>query len=139
MKNMSVRASRHSVYQTAYHFVWIPKYRRKVLRGPVAARLRVLLTEICESRDMDLLALEIQPDHVHIFVSAPPMIAPALAVQWLKGISARVLLVEFPALRKAVKRDHLWAPSFYVGTAGHVSAKTILQYIERAAHVRTRI
>ena len=84
------------------------------------------------------MALEIQPDHVHLCFSAPPAIAPSLAIQWFKGITARSLFAEFPALRRVLRRGHLWAPSFYVGTAGQVSATTIRRYIERAEHVRTR-
>ena len=135
---LGVKTSRHAVYQTAYHAVWIPKYRRKALVGEVADRLRGVLHEIAQDKGFEILALEIQPDHVHCFYSAPPNIAPALAIQWFKGISARTLLVEFPTLRKVVKRDHLWAPSYYAGTAGQVSAQTIKRYIERSEHISTR-
>jgi len=89
------------------------------------------------SRPQDL-ALGIQPDHVLLFFSAPPAIAPSLAIQWFKGIMARSLFAEFPPLRRVLRRGHLWAPSFSVGTAGQVSAETIRRYIERAAHLRTR-
>ena len=135
---LGVKSSRHAVYQTAYHVVWIPKYRRKVLVAHVADRLRGVLHEVAQAKGFEILALEIQPDHVHLFYSAPPNIAPALAVQWFKGISARTLLVEFPALHDIVRSDHLWAPSYYAGTAGTVSAQTIKRYIERTEHVRTR-
>ena len=80
------------------------------------------------------MALEIQPDHVHLCFSAPPSIAPSLAIQWFKGSTARSLIAEFPALR----RGHRWVPSLSVGTAGQVSAETIRRDIERAAHLRTR-
>ncbi len=73
-----------------------------------------------------------------MFFSAPPAIAPSLAIQWFKGLAARSLFAEFPHLRRTLRRGHLWAPSFYVGTAGQVSAETIRPYIERAAHIRTR-
>jgi putative transposase len=84
------------------------------------------------------LALEIQADHVHLFFSAPPAIAPSLAIQWFKGISARTLFAEFPALRASLRKGHLWAPSFYVGTAGNVAAATIQRYIERTEHITSR-
>ena len=61
-----------------------------------------------------------------------------LAIQWFKGITARSLFAEFPPLRCVLRRGHLWAPSFSVGTAGQVSAETIRRYTERAAYVRTR-
>jgi len=89
------------------------------------------------SRPQDL-ALEIQPDHVHLFSSAPPAVAPSLAIQWFKGITARSPFAKFPPLRRVLRRGHLWAPSVSVGTADRASAETIRRDIERAAHVRTR-
>ena len=136
--DLGLKRTRNAVYQTAYHAVWIPKYRKKVLVGGVAERLRGVLHDVCQAKGFEMLALEIQADHVHLFFSAPPAIAPSLAIQWFKGISARTLFAEFPGLRTRLRRGHLWAPSFYLGTAGQVSAQTIRRYIERTEHVRTR-
>jgi putative transposase len=108
------------------------------LLDAVADRLRGLLSDVAQANRFEILALEIQPDHVHLFSSAPPSIAPSLAIQWFKGISARSLVAEFPPLRRVLRRGHLWAPSFSGGTAGQVSAATIRRSIERAEHVRTR-
>jgi len=118
--------------------VWIPKYRTRVLSAAVADRLRGLPSDVAQANGFEILALEIQPDHVHRFSSAPPAIAPSLAIQWFKGITARSLFAGFPALRRVLRRGHLWAPSCSAGTAGRVSAETIRRYIERAKHVRTR-
>jgi putative transposase len=79
---------------------------------------------------MEILAVDVQPDHIHLFVSFPPAMSIADAVKLLKGISARQLRLIFPELRKRTRSDRLWAPSYYVGTAGHVSAGTIKKYIE---------
>ena len=135
---LGITRTRNAVYQTAYHAVWIPKYRRKVRVGGVAERLRGILHEIYQAKGFELLALEIQADHVHLFFSAPPAIAPSLAIQWFKGISARTLFAEFPALRTTLRKGPLWAPSFDVGTAGNVAAATIQRYIERTEHIRAR-
>lgn len=136
--DLGIKRTRNAVYQTAYHAVWIPKYRKPILAGPVAERLRGVLHEICQAKGFEVLALEIQADHVHLFFSAPPAIAPSLAIQWFKGISARTLFVEFPVLRATLRKGHLWAPSFYLGTAGNVAAATIQRYIERTEHIRSR-
>lgn len=136
--DLGLKRTRNAVYQTAYHAVWIPKYRKPVLTGAVAERLRGVLHEICQAKGFEVLALEIQADHVHLFFSAPPAIAPSLAIQWFKGISARTLFAEFPALRASLRTGHLWAPSFYVGTAGNVAAATIQRYIERTEHIKAR-
>lgn len=135
---LGIKSTRNAVYQTAYHVVWIPKYRKKILTGDVSDRLRGVLHEIAQAKGFEILALEIQSDHVHLFYSAPPSIAPSLAIQWFKGISARTLFCEFPHLSKILGKGHLWAPSFYVGTAGKVSATTIKRYIERTEHISAR-
>lgn len=97
-----------------------------------------MLHEVCQAKGFEVLALEIQPDHAHLFFSAPLATAPSLAILSFKGISARTLFAEFPALRAKLRRGHLWAPSFDIGTAGHVSAETIRRYIERTEHIESR-
>lgn len=130
--------NRNCVYQTAYHVVWCPKYRRKVLIGRISEFLTAQLTEICELRQWPILALEVQPDHIHLFLSIPPSIAVADAVKILKGTTARKLFVEFPELKQSLWGGHLWSPSYYVGTAGNVSAEIIRRYIERTEHIKGR-
>ena len=130
--------NRNCVYQTAYHVVWCPKYRKSVLVGSIANCLRNLLIVICKENDWTVLALEIQPDHVHLFVSIPPSTAVADAVKRLKGTSARKLFLKYPELKKQLWDGHLWSPSYYVGTAGAVSAETIRHYIERTEHIKGR-
>lgn len=130
--------NRNCVYQTAYHVVWCPKYRRNVLIGRITEYLTALLNEICEQREWPILALEVQPDHVHLFLSIPPSIAVADAVKILKGTTARKLFVEFPELKESLWGGNLWSPSYYVGTAGNVSAEIIRRYIERTEHIKGR-
>lgn len=130
--------SRNCVYQTAYHVVWCPKYRRNILTGDVARTLDALLGEICSDRGFVVLSKEIQPDHVHLFLSFPPSHSIADVVRLLKGATARKLFVAHPELKDALWDGHLWSPSYYVGTAGNVSAETIRKYIERTEHIKGR-
>ncbi len=118
------------VYHIAYHIAWIPKYRKSILVGEIAKRLESLIHEIAEKYGFKILALEVMPDHVHLFVSAHPKFAPATLVKLFKGITARKLFKEFPELKKKLWDGHLWTPSYYVGTAGNVSTETIRRYIE---------
>lgn len=133
-----VVAKRNCVYQTAYHVVWCPKYRSDVLTGPVAEEMRAMLDSICAERDWPMISKEIQPDHIHLFLSIPPAIAVADVVKVLKGVTARLLFQRFPAFKERLWGGHLWSPSYYVGTAGNVSAETIRRYIERSEHVTKR-
>lgn len=135
---VDVVTNRNCVYQTAYHVIWCPKYRRDILAGPVADAMDAMLDAICGERGWPVISKEIQPDHVHLFVTIPPAIAVADAVKVLKGVTARRLFQCFPALRRKLRGGHLWSPSYYVGTAGNVSAETIRRYIERSEHVTKR-
>lgn len=119
-----------AVYNINYHIVWCPKYRRGMLKDKVEEFLKSCLQTICETKKWELLEMEVMPDHIHIFISAPPFDAPTDIVKVLKGVTARRLFMDFPELKKKLWKGSLWSPSYYVGTAGHVSAETIKRYIE---------
>lgn len=129
--------NRNCLYQAAYHVIWCPKYRRATLRGAVADETAALLDTICTARGWTVISKETQPDHIHLFLSIPSAQAVAGAVKVLKGVTARLLFQQFPALKKRLWGGHLWSPSYYVGTAGNVSAATIRRY-ERSEHVTQR-
>jgi putative transposase len=129
---------RNCVYQTAYHVIWCPKYRKQVLIGGVADYINSLIDTICMERKWAIITKEIQPDHIHLFLSIPPAVAVSTAVKILKGITARKLFLDYPELKDGLWKGHLWSPSYYVGTAGNVSAETIQRYIDRSEHVSRR-
>lgn len=118
------------MYSIHYHFVWSTKYRYKALVFPVDETLKETIALLCGQHGYELLAVEIMPDHVHIFLSAPPRVAPAVIAKILKGSTARTLFTRHPELKQRLWGGHLWNPSYYVGTAGNVSGDTIRRYIE---------
>jgi len=134
-KLVKVKSTRHAKYQIAYHFVWIPKYRKSILKGEIKEFLEELFKEIAQEYGFEILAMEVMPDHIHLFISAPPKYSPSTIVKIFKGISAKKLFQKFPELRKEYWKNHLWAPSYYVGTAGQVSAETIRRYIEECQNL----
>ncbi len=95
----------------------------------VQGETKRLITQCCEKQGLSLLAMETDEEHIHIFVSAPPRFSPALIANVLKGYSSRFLREKFPHLKKMRGKDHVWTSSYYVGTAGAVSAETIKRYI----------
>lgn len=110
-----------------YHFIWCPRYRRKVLVGPVEARLKELIKEVAKILDLEILALEIMPDHLHLFVNAPPELAPHDIVARIKGVSSHHLRREFEHI---ARMPSMWTRSYFVSTAGNVSSETIQRYVE---------
>jgi putative transposase len=130
---MSMKAKRtaHTVYQLAYHFVWIPKYRTKMLGGALGERLKEMIREICADHDWDVEGLEVMEDHVHLFASCPPRYAPAQVMNVIKSLTARALYEEFPQLRQVQWSGKIWADGYYVGSSGeHVTSELIKRYIE---------
>lgn len=125
---MQSKRTRHSSYNVNYHFVWIPKYRRPVLVGKIAMRLVELLHQKTTELGGEIFDISVQPDHVHLFCSFPPTIAPYQIMYRLKGFTAHELRKEFPELKSRL--PNLWTRSYYVGTAGTVSAETIQRYID---------
>lgn len=115
-----------SVSLVNYHFVWTPRRRRKVLVEDVETRLKELIAESAEKLDCQILAVEVMPDHVHLFLSCPPNLAPDQIMFRIKGYSSRVLRQEFPHL---LKMPSMWTRSYFVSTAGNVSSETIKKYI----------
>ena len=89
------RTTSHSVFDLKYHLVWITKYRKKVLYGQVAERLRELIREICKAKDVEIITGSISKDHVHLFVSVPPYLAVSKLMQSLKGKTSYKLLAEY--------------------------------------------
>lgn len=110
-----------------FHLVWCPKYRLSVLTGTVAQDLEHLLREKAESLGVEVKHLAIQPDHVHLFIKAAPEYSPAKLAREFKGYTSRVLRQRHKHL--TTRMPTLWSRSYYVGSAGYVSDKTIARYI----------
>lgn len=125
--NKDYRKTGNRVHNLNLHIVFCPKYRRKCLIGDIAKRCEELLREKCVELDCEVSALEIMPDHVHLFVAVTPDLAPNHLIAQVKGYTSRVLRQEFPHL---LKMPSLWTRSYYVGAVGHVSQTVVQAYIE---------
>jgi putative transposase len=118
------------VFELQYHVVWCPKYRNK-LPEDVVQTVDTVIRAACEAKEFDVRALTVMPDHVHLFVAVKPDVSPAALVKVVKGVSAKLTFEKHPELRKRLFRmGHLWSPSYYVGSVGHVSEATVKKYVE---------
>lgn len=110
-----------------YHFVFCPRYRRKIfLIDGLEARFKELVAQICEQNDIDILAIECHIDHCHLFVNAPPSLGPADIMKLVKGTTGKMIKREF----FPDGRPQIWTRSYFVSTAGNVSSATIQKYVE---------
>jgi len=127
---MDYRYGSHTVYKIEYHFVWVTKYRYKVLQGDVGQRVRELVRQACEAFEIRILKGVISKDHVHILVSAPPELAPSEIMRCIKGRTSSKLLEEFPALKNRYWGQHFWARGYFCATVGEISEEMIKEYLE---------
>ena len=127
---MGTKRSAHSVYNLAYHFVRVPKFREKMLGGEVGKGLKEIIGWICEEYEWEIEALEVMEDHVLLFISCAPRYAPARVMNIVKSLTARELFARYPDLRKVQWSGRIWADGYYVGSSGeHVTDELIQKYI----------
>lgn len=124
------RHSAHATSDLKYYVIWITKYRYKIRRGRLAERARDVIRQVCQARDVVIIRGSVSPDHIHMLLSAPPHLAPAKLVQYIKGRSSRKLQEEFRELRKRHWGQHLWARGYFCATVGAVDEQMIKAYIE---------
>lgn len=128
---MQTKTTKHSVYNLNYHIVFVTKYRHKVFKGAIEDFVKAQVQDICERYGWEQLALEVMPDHIHLFVSAPPVIAPNTIAKTIKSILTVAVFKQF----KGLKKRYFWGSGLfsdgcYYGSAGTVSSATIQKYIE---------
>ena len=120
----------HTQYDIQCHIVWITKYRKKILYGKIAERLKVLLMQGCSAKGIIIIKGKVMPDHIHLLVSIPASLSMAQVMQYLKGRSSKKLQEEFPKLRKQFWGQHMWATGYFCRSVGTVTNEIIQEYIE---------
>lgn len=126
--NMKYKSNKNIVYSCKYHIVFCPKYRRKVLIGEVEKRLKELIISICQELNVDLIELEIMPDHIHLLVDVDPQFGVHKVIKTIKGKTSRILRGEFKHL--TTKIPTLWTNSYFISTVGGAPLSIVKQYIE---------
>lgn len=123
------RTGSHTRFDIQYHFVWVTKYRRRILTDAVGVRLRDLVRQICQTLDIEILQGSVSGDHVHVLLSCPPQLSPSQIMQRIKGATSRKLMMEFQHLKKLYWGRHLWARGFFAASSGVVTDEVIREYI----------
>ena len=122
------RKSSHATYRCEYHFIWVPKYRYKILVDDIKPGLRKILNQLCEWQDIVIIEGSICSDHVHLYLSVPPKHSPSYVMKILKGISAERLRKEYPSIMKKCWGMHVWARGYFVSTVG-IDREVIRGYV----------
>jgi putative transposase len=129
---VGIKRTSHSVYDTSYHLVWCPKYRKKIFeRMEVRERAEQMIREICEAYDIEILEMELLEEHIHLLVSFPPSRSIGEVVRIVKSNSGRGLFREFPGLKKRLWGGELWEDGYFARTVGdRMTRDVIARYIE---------
>ena len=131
MSEEQYHSASHCKYLIQYHIIWRPKFRFSVLKSDTEETLKQILQKICDDYGYKIKALEVMPDHIHIFVDVPQMVAPCDVVRTLKSISAIEMIKSFPELKQFYARcGVLWSRGYFISTVGQISEVTIIKYIE---------
>ena len=126
-----IKRTSHGVYDLKYHMVWVPKYRKMILKGDLARRMKELFAEIAERYEFGIDTMEVKGGHVHLFLSAPPRYSPARVVQVIKSRSAKVAFREFPEVKKQLWGGEFWSDGYFVRSVGDkVTSEVIRRYIK---------
>ena len=125
-----IKNTTNTTYDIQYHFVWIPKYRKRVLQGQIKIRIEQLIQICAEINDFEILELSICVDHIHLFLSAKPRFSPSEIMNLIKGGSSKKIREEFPELEEVYWGDSFWADGYFVSTHSTVAENVIRQYIK---------
>jgi len=120
----------HTKHRLQYHLVWLPKYRKRVLKGRVAARLKQLFFEACQQNRWFIRELSMPDNHVHLLIQIRPKESISEVVQILKGGSSRIIRKEFPELEEFLWGDSFWADGYFAETVGQVDEAIVKKYIK---------
>ena len=129
MKRKKYWTGSHTKHRLRYHIVWIPKYRKRVLRGKLSSRLKGLLYQAAEVNSWWIEELSIQKDHVHVLIQIKPSVSLAKVVQMLKGGTSKVIRSEFPELAEFLWGDSFWADGYFCETVGIQDEEMVRKYI----------
>jgi putative transposase len=122
------RTTKTTVSLINYHFIFCPRYRRKIFLIPnVEERFKHMVKFICDELEIEIIAIECDKDHTHMFLNCIPTLSPSDIMQKIKGVTSRVLREEFNELKKM---PSLWTRSYFISTAGNVSSETVKKYVE---------
>ena len=123
------RSGSHSIHHLQVHLVWSTKYRYQVLTGEVQLRCRELLRQTCNALDVQILKGVVSKDHIHLHVSYPPALSMSDVVRRLKGRSAKLLLQEFPELKRRYWGGHFWGIGYGVWSVGNITEDVLQAYL----------
>ena len=128
MKSPYTDSLAHTTWECKYHIVFAPKFRRKEIYGTLKREIGMILRELCRRKEVEVIAAEACPDHIHMYVSVPPKLSVSSFMGYLKGKSTLIIFERHANLKYKYGNRHFWARGYFVDTVGK-NEKVIKEYI----------
>ena len=130
--NMSeIKTGRGYVYSIQYHIVWCVKYRHKIITPKIEKSLIEILQKIANDNEFSIVEVNTDLDHIHLLIDCKPQHYIPNIIKALKGVSARLLMLEYgDTLKKKLWGGHLWNPSYFISTVSENTEEQIKNYIK---------
>lgn len=125
-----VTHGRGYVYSLQYHIVWCTKYRKKIFLNGLEKETAEYIKETAKALQMDIVAMEIMPDHIHILADCKPQLRLSDAIKVLKGNTSRWVFLKHPEIKRQLWGGHLWNPSYFVATVSERRKEQVTAYIQ---------
>ena len=129
-----LKSTAQTRYDLRYHFVFIPKYRKRILVGEIAKRVEGMIRFCCQIHDWEIFDLAIEKDHIHIYLGAQPKWSPSNIMHRIKGGTSRKIKELFPELEEVYWKATFWADGYLVKSVGKITDKVISQYIKNQSN-----
>ena len=124
-----LKSTAQTRYDLRYHFVWIPRYRKRVLRGELGKRLEGMIRYCCQIHDWEVFEIAVEEDHIHLYMGAQPKYSPSKIMKLIKGGTSKKIREQYPELDEVYWGTTFWGDGYMVKSSGKVSDKVISRYI----------
>lgn len=130
MKNPYSESLSHTTWECKYHIVFAPKYRRKEIYGKLRQDIGIIIRELCKRKEVEIIAAEACPNHIHLYVSMPPKLSVSSFMGYLKGKSTLLIFERHGNLKYKYGNRVFWCRGYYVSTVGN-NKKAVEEYVKR--------
>ena len=125
-----LKSTAHTRHDLRYHFVFIPRYRKRVLKGKIAQRITGMIRFCCQLYEWEIYELAVEEDHVHLYLGVQPKWSPSQVMNKIKGGSSRKIKKLFPKLKEVYWGATFWADGYMVKSVGKITDKVVSNYIK---------
>ena len=126
-----LKSTAQTKYDLRYHFVWVPRYRKRVLTGKLAKQIEGMIRFAAQIHEWEIYELAMQHDHVHLYMGAQPKWSPSEIMKTIKGGTSNKIREYYPNLDEIYWRATFWADGFFVKSVGSVTDKVISEYVQK--------